>query len=59
MAGCHAQLGEMDRARAGVAECLSIKPGFSIAQFMSKEPFKLLADAEQLASSLRLAGLPD
>jgi tetratricopeptide (TPR) repeat protein len=58
-AGCHGRLGDMDRARAGVAECLSMRPDFSIAQFMRKEPFKIPADAEQLASSLRLAGLPD
>jgi hypothetical protein len=49
----------MARARASVAACLSLRPDFSIAQFMSKEPFKNPADAEQLASSLRLAGLPD
>jgi hypothetical protein len=49
----------MARARASVAVCLSLRPDFSIAQFMSKEPFKNSADAEQLASSLRLAGLPD
>ncbi len=36
-----------------------MKPDFSIKQFMSKEPFKSPADAENLASSLRLAGLPD
>jgi hypothetical protein len=59
MAGCRAQLGDMDRARASAAECLSMRPDFSIAQFMRKEPFKIPADAEQLASSLRLAGLPD
>jgi hypothetical protein len=49
----------MDRARASTAECLSIRPDFSIAQFMRREPFKTSADAEELASSLRLAGLPD
>jgi adenylate cyclase len=58
-AGCHAQLGDMDCARASVAECLSVRPDFSIAQFMRKEPFKIPADADQLAASLRLAGLPD
>ena len=58
-AACHARLGEMDCARASVATCLSIRPDFSIAQFMSREPFKNPADAEQIASSLRLAGLPD
>jgi adenylate cyclase len=58
-AGCHARLGDMERARASVAACLSITPHFSIAQFMSKEPFKIPADAEHVASSLRLAGLPE
>jgi tetratricopeptide (TPR) repeat protein len=58
-AACHARLGDVARARASVAACLSLQPDFSIAQFMSKEPFKNPADAEQLASSLRLAGLPD
>jgi TolB-like protein/Tfp pilus assembly protein PilF len=58
-AACHARLGDMARARASVAACLSLRPDFSIAQFMSREPFKNPADAEQLASSLHLAGLPD
>jgi TolB-like protein len=58
IAGCDARLGNADRARAGVAQCLSLKPDFSIAQYMSKERFKIPADSEQLASSLRLAGLP-
>jgi TolB-like protein len=59
IAACHAQLGDMNRARSSVIECLSMKPDFSIAQFMRNEPFKIPANAEQLASSLRLAGLPD
>jgi TolB-like protein/Tfp pilus assembly protein PilF len=58
-AGCHARLGDMARAKASAAACLSLRPDFSIAQFMSREPFKHPADAEQLASSLRLAGMPD
>ena len=59
IAGCHAQLGDMDRARAGAADCLAMRPDFTIARFMKKEPFKIPADAEQLSCSLRLAGLPD
>jgi adenylate cyclase len=59
MAGCHARLGDMNDARASVALCLTLKPDFSIAHFMSKERFKMPAEAEDLASSLRLAGLPD
>ena len=58
-AACHARLGDMAGVRASVAACLSLRPDFSIAQFMSREPFKNPADAEQLVSSLRLAGLPD
>lgn len=59
MAACHARLGHRERARALADECLSQRPGFSIAQFMSKEPFQDPADADYFAGSLRLAGLPD
>jgi adenylate cyclase len=57
-AGCHARLGDVDSARASVAECLSMKPDFSVAKFVNNQPFRIPAHAEQLASSLRLAGLP-
>jgi TolB-like protein len=59
IAGCHARLGDMKAARASVAECLSMKSDLSIKQFMSREPLKLAAEADQLVASLRLAGLPD
>jgi TolB-like protein/DNA-binding winged helix-turn-helix (wHTH) protein len=59
MAGCHARLGESERAHALVAECLAKQPGFSIRHFMAKEPFKLVSDAEHLEQSLHLAGLPE
>ena len=59
IAGCHAQLGDMESARACVASCLSLRPHFSIRRYMSKEPFKLTADANNLARSLHAAGLPD
>lgn len=58
-AGCHARLNELERARVTVAECLIKDPDFSIKHFMSKEPFKFDADADHLAESLRLAGLPE
>ena len=58
-AGCHARLGDLEQARACAAECLSLRPDFSIRHMMSKEPFKFTADAERVAESLRLAGLPD
>lgn len=58
-AGCHARLGNTEQARASMAACLSITPDFSIAQFISKEPFRIAAHVEQITSSLRLAGLPE
>lgn len=59
MAGCHARLGESERAHWLVAECLARRPEFSIRHFMRKEPFKLMSDSEHLDQSLRLAGLPE
>ncbi len=41
MAGCHARLGDTTRAKDRVEECLAIKPDFSIAQFVGKQPFKM------------------
>lgn len=59
MAACHGRLGQMDQARKLRDECLTSNPGFSIRQFVSKEPFRDPAEAEYLADSLRLAGLPE
>jgi TolB-like protein/tetratricopeptide (TPR) repeat protein len=58
-AGCRARLNDFERAKATVAECLAKDPDFSIRHFMSKEPFKIAADAAHMAESLRLAGLPE
>ena len=59
MAGCHAQLGDIQRAAALAKECLNLRPGFSLGHFVSKEPFKNPVDAAHLAESLRMAGLPE
>ena len=59
MAGCYARLGDSARARTLASECLKLQPDFSIRQRMSKEPYRHPADAEFLAESLRLAGLPE
>jgi len=59
MAGCHARLDDMDRARASVTECLTLKPDFSTARVLAKQPFKNPADAANLAESLLMAGLPE
>jgi len=59
MAACHARLGDSEHARAFVAECLAKRPEFSIRNLMTKEPFKLVSDAEHLEQSLHLASLPE
>lgn len=59
MAGCYARLGEREHADTLVAECLAKRPRFSIRHVMTREPFRLACDAQQLEQSLRLAGLPE
>jgi len=57
-AGCHGRLHDAAGAAEAVATVLALKPGFSIARFMTREPFKNPEDAAHLAQSLELAGLP-
>ena len=59
MAGCCARLGEGERARTLVAECLAKQPQLSIRQIMAREPFRLVSDAQHIEQSLRLACLPE
>jgi len=59
MAACHARLGHADRAAALAAECVALQPAFTIRQRMTREPYRMTADSEQLADSMRLAGLPE
>ncbi len=59
MAGCHARIGDLDRASACVQDCLAMKPDFSVRMFMTKEPFKNPVDAAHQAESLLMAGLPE
>ncbi|HSR64607.1 MAG TPA: TIR domain-containing protein [Xanthomonadaceae bacterium] len=57
-AACHARLGHAAEASAHAAACLALKPDFTIARFLRKEPFRDAGDADRLAESLRMAGLP-
>jgi hypothetical protein len=59
MAACNARLGDVGRARALAQECLAQNPGFAVGKFVLREPYREQADADFLAESLRLAGLPD
>jgi len=49
----------MTKAEALSAECLAARPDFSVRHFISKEPYRNLADAAHMAESLRLAKLPE
>jgi tetratricopeptide (TPR) repeat protein len=59
LAACHARLGDAGRSRDYGRQCLAEDPGFSVDRFMSGEPYRDQADADYLAESLRLAGLPN
>jgi tetratricopeptide (TPR) repeat protein len=59
MAGCYARLGEMSRARVLAAECLVIKPDFTISRGIAKEPFQDPADIAHVVECLRAAGFPE
>jgi len=59
LAACHARLGDLERARILAAQCLARRPNFSIRRLVTVEPYRLSAVAENLAQSLRLAGLPE
>ena len=59
LAASYAQLGEEDAMRSAAAEIIRLRPDFSVAVYTSHESFKLEADREHLASSLRKAGLPE
>lgn len=58
-AACHALMGDAEQARLAVAECLGLRPTFSIQHFLAKTPFRQPADAACLAEAMRLAGLPE
>ena len=57
-AACHARLGNVKLAEDFAAECLTLRPDFSIALRMTKEAFKIPADAKRLETSLSMSGLP-
>jgi TolB-like protein/class 3 adenylate cyclase/Flp pilus assembly protein TadD len=59
LAACHAQLGQMDEARAEAAEALRMRPDFTVSWMMVQEPFENPAGAEPLVEGMRKAGVPD
>ena len=59
LAACHAQLGQMEEARAEAAEALRMRPDFTIRWLMLSEPYENPVDAEPLHEGMRKAGLPE
>jgi TolB-like protein len=59
LAACHARLGDTQQAGASRQHCLEACPDFSIARFMTREPFRRDDAAAHMAESLHLAGLPE
>ena len=58
-AACHALRGDPDQARLYAAECLELRPQFTITHFISKVPFKNPAHAALVTKGLSLGGLPE
>jgi adenylate cyclase len=59
LASAHAQLGEIEEARAEAAEVLRINPGFTIEQWKRLAAFKYPKDLDHRVEGIRKAGLPE
>ena len=59
LAATYAQLGQLDEARAEVAEALRLRPGFTIGATRRLAPFKHAKDDKHYVDALRKAGLPE
>ena len=59
LAGCHAELGDMQQAHELAAACMSLCPHFTIRWFLARMPFRISGNAHQMSRGLRSAGLPE
>jgi adenylate cyclase len=59
LAASYALAERADAARECAAELLRCMPGFSVKQFIAKEPLQRPSDKQHLADGLRQAGLPE
>jgi len=57
IAACHAQIGQLEEARAAAAEALRQQPDFSLSKV--RLPMWSATDAQHLLEGMRRAGLPD
>ena len=59
MAASHAMLGNAERARHHAAETLRLKPDFTIARAIERQPLRRDSDRAHLLEAFRKAGLPE
>jgi adenylate cyclase len=59
MAASHAMLGNLERARHHAAETVRLKPDFTIAHAITRQPLRRDSDREHLLEAFRKAGLPE
>jgi TolB-like protein len=59
LAACHAQLGELTKAKAAAAESLRHEPNFSLTRWLASEPYASEANLLHMAEGMRKAGLPE
>ena len=59
MAASHAMLGNSERARHHAAETLRLKPDFTIARAIDRQPLRRDSDRAHLLDAFRKAGLPE
>ena len=59
LAATYAQVGQLDEARAEVAEVLRLRPGYTISAARCLAPFKHAKDDKHYFDALRRAGLPE
>ncbi|MEZ5833185.1 MAG: adenylate/guanylate cyclase domain-containing protein [Dongiaceae bacterium] len=59
MAASHAMLGNAERARHHAAETLRLKPDFTIARTIERQPLRRDSDRALLLEAFRKAGLPE
>ena len=59
VAACHAELGQMEEARAQAVLALEARPDFSVGAWGKRQPYKNEADLQRFLDGLRKAGLPE
>jgi TolB-like protein/Tfp pilus assembly protein PilF len=59
VAACHAELGEMEEARAHAKLALEARPDFTVSSWAQRLPYKHEADLQRFLNGFRKAGLPE